>query len=165
MTRINGNAARAARLAARKEPIEYEIGDEVFTFRPEMPLDVLFGVEKAFAVSLRGLRIWMLAHLLVDSPCDTTCVDMEEGEDRRACAALASWQKRMRAVRVDGDPLDEADVDAMWDAVREALDVTEGESSSSAGSSETAGETSSVTSDTATTPQASSSTGGAASVA
>lgn len=151
--KLDGNAARAARVAARREPIDYLLGEDTFTFRPEMPLDVLFGVERVYASSLRGLRMWMLAHLLVDSPCDTECADAEEPT---VCDAQRAFRDRLRKIRVDGASLAEADLDEMWDRVREALDVTEGESSSSAGSSETAGDTSSETSDTPTTPRSSS---------
>lgn len=160
--RLDGNAARAARVAARREPLEYVIGEETFVFRSEMPLDVLFGVERVYATSLRGLRMWMLAHLLLDAPCGTECADAQEPT---VCEAQRSFRDRLRTLRIDGAPLDEADIDEMWDRVREAMDVTEGESSSSAGSSETAGDTSSETSDTATTPGTSSETEKAASVA
>lgn len=153
--RLDGNQARAARAAARREPIEYAIGDTVLAFKAEMPLDILFGVERAYATSLRGLRQWMLAHLATDSECDTSCVD---GDSPKVCASVTALSDRLRKIRVDGEPLDEADLDDMWTAVRDAQGVTEGESSSSAESSETAGDTSSETSsDTASTPPASSS--------
>lgn len=159
--RLDAKQARAARAGARREPIEYAVGDSLFVFKAEMPLDILFGVERAYAADLLGLRLWMLAHLEVDAPCDTSCVD-EQDEDGKSiplpCKALDDFKARARAVRVDGGPLVEADLDAMWVAVREAQGVDEGESSSSADSSETAGDSSSKTSSpTASTPPTSSS--------
>lgn len=142
--RLDGNQARAARAAARREPIEYAIGDGLLTFKPEMPLDVLFGVEKAFGVSLQALRIWMLAHLQLDAKCQTECVDgTDDDAAPRVCETVQGFKDRLRHIRVDGAPLDEQDVDALWDAVRDAQGVTDPESSSSADSSEQAGDTSS----------------------
>lgn len=152
--RIDGSQARAARATARREPIEYAIGGEVFEFRPEMALDVLFGVDAWAATSIQAMRLWMLAHMVLDAKCDTSCVD---GETPTLCDALSVMKGRLRAVKVDGEPLDELDMDEMFRAVRRAQglgEVDEGESSSSADSSETAGDDSSETS-TPPTPQTS----------
>lgn len=149
--------ARAARATARREPIEYEVGGEVFAFRPEMPLDVLFGVDAWAATSIQAMRLWMLAHMVVDPKCDTSCVD---GETPTLCDALSVMKSRLRAVRVGGESLAEEDMDEMFRAVRRAQglgDVDTGESSSSADSSETAGDTSSETSTPPTPPTSSAS--------
>lgn len=152
--RLNGNQARAARASALREPIEYEIGGEVFVFAPEMSLDVLFGVDAWGMVSMEAMRLWMLAHMLADSGCDITCVD---GDRPVLCDALKDFKQRLRKVRVDGLALDETDMTAMFAAVRDAQGVDdEGKSSSSADSSESAGDTSSETSSVSVTPLTSS---------
>lgn len=167
--RLDGNQARAARTAARREPVEYAIGEVVFRFQPEMPLDILFGVDRAFAASVLGLRLWMLAHLELGAACDTSCVDHEDKDGNPIpvrCVALDGFKARTRAVRIDGDPLVEADLDEMWVAVRRALGVEDPESTSSVESSETAGDTSSATSSPSdSTPPTSSSPAPAASAA
>lgn len=141
--RLDGNAARAARASARREPIEYAIGEDVLVFAPEMPLDVLFGVEKWYAVTPTGMRLWMSAHMLADATCRTECVD---GDVPTVCDTLTAYRDRLRKIRVDGAPLNEDDIDEIFVAVRDAQGVTDPESSSSADSSETAGDTSSETS-------------------
>lgn len=158
--RIDGTAAHAARSAARREPIEYEIGDTVLRFKPEMSLDVLYGYELAPVRTVLALQEWLLAHMVVDAVCDTACLD-----GKKDCAAVAEIRVRLRNIRVDGAPLVEGDIDDMWNAVRGALGVTEGESRSSAEPSETAGDTLNKTSDTPTTRRRSGSKGKAASVA
>lgn len=164
--RIDGNAARAARSAARREPIEYEIGDEVLRFKPEMSLDVLYGYDLAPVRTVLALQEWLLAHMLLDSVCGTECLEPKgKGETLGDCPAVAELRVRLRKIRVDGSALVEADIDDMWTAVREAMGVTEGESPSSAEPSETVGDSSSKTSDTPTTRRRSGSKAKAASVA
>jgi hypothetical protein len=141
---LDARQGRAAKAVATREPIRYGGFDDetVLAFNPEMPLAVLFGMEQAPAVSLFNLRVWLMAHLELDAKCDTSCVDDPDGE----CKAVADFKARTRLLRVDGVPLTEDTMTAMWDAVRDAQGVDEGESSSSAKSSGKAGDTSSGTS-------------------
>ncbi len=136
--RLDGDEARAARRAARGELIEYVVGDLKLAFAPEMPLDVLDGMDDALLVSNYELVRWLVAHTLADPACKTECLD---NEDRgRSCPAVAALRKELR-----GKGLAEGDLDEMWSKVRKAQGVSPGESSSSADSSETAGDTSSGT--------------------
>lgn len=146
--RLDGDTARAARRAARAEPIEYVVGDLKLTFAPEMPLDVLDGMEEALVVSNYELRRWMMAHSLVDPACHTECLD--EKDRGRSCSAVAALRKEFR-----GKGLAEEDVTEMWSAIRKAQGVNPGESFASVDLSETAGDTSNETasdSDSDSTP-------------
>lgn len=136
--RLDGNEARAARAAARAEPIEYVVGDLKLTFASEMPVDVLDGMDDALLVSNFELVRWLIAHTLADAGCQTQCLD--EDDRGRSCPAVAALRKEMR-----GKGLAEGDLDEMWAKVRKAQGVSAGESSSSAESSETAGDSSSAT--------------------
>lgn len=155
--RLEGDEARAARRAARSEPIEYVVGDLKLTFAPEMPLDVLDGMDDALLVSNFELVRWLVAHTLAEPACKTECLDEEDRG--RSCPAVAALRKELR-----GKGLAEADLDEMWSRVRKAQGVSPGESSSSADSSETAGDTSSGTASSSdSTPAPSGSKGTAAS--
>lgn len=147
--RLDGNSARAARTAARAEPIEYEVGDLTLTFAPEMPVDVLDGIDDAALVSRFELVRWLLAHSLATPGCQTECLDEEDRG--RSCPAVAALRKQLR-----GKGLAEGDLNEMWSQVRTAHGMSEGEPTSSDDSSETAGDSSSRTaSDSGSTPTSS----------
>lgn len=155
--RLDGNEARAARAAARVEPIEYVVGDLKLAFASEMPVDVLDGMDDAMLVSNFELVRWLIAHTLARPDCRTECLD--EDDRGRSCPAVAALRKEMR-----GKGLTEGDLDEMWSKVRKAQGVSAGESLSSAESSETAGDSSSATaSDSGSTPTPSGGRGPAAS--
>ena len=123
--KIDGDASRAARLAAREEPIEYHLGGQVFTFPPEVPLDYLGADEHEKPQHPVEYMVASLARLSVD-------------ED---------FTDRLAAVRhPDGTKVSLPDIDEMYTAVFNAYAVDPGESSASDDSSETAGATSPGTS-------------------
>lgn len=145
--RLDARQGRAAQAVATREPIEYGGFDDetVLAFNPEMPLAVLFGMEQTTHRTMFNLRVWLLAHLEVDTKCDTSCVDAGLALDEQ-CKAVVDFKSRTRLLRLDGTALTEDGMTAMWDAVRDAQGIDEGESSSSAKSSGKAGDTSSGTS-------------------
>lgn len=153
--RLDGSEARAARRAARSKPIEYALGERVLSFAPEMPVDVLGGMDDAALVSRYELLMWLVAHSLDGPKCETECLDEEDRG--RSCPAVAALRSDLRGVKVDGARITEGDLAEMWSQVRAAHAVTEGESSSSANSSEKAGDTSSGT---ASEPASTSTTSG-----
>lgn len=111
---IDGNALRAARREAAREPIEYTLDDETFTFPVEMPLEVVlaagdFADRARYETVARGLK---------------------------AAFGDEQWP-RFLAHRPSKD-----DCIALWADLLTAYSVTEGESSSSPASSATGGESS-----------------------
>lgn len=135
--RVNGDEARAARLAARGEPIEYDLGGKVFTFAPEIPLDVLLGYPHTPYFDEFRLAMWLAAHTLVDPKCDTACA--YEDDKGLSCPGVLALADDLRGLKVDGERLTPDDVVEMWSQVRDAHAVSEGESQTSPDSSEPGG--------------------------
>lgn len=142
----DGNEARAARAAARAEPIRHTLGDAEFVFAPELPLDVVLAYDTLGVQTASEIQAWTVAHLLEPAECDTECADdglsFSEGRD---CPAEKALRKRLRKVRVGRRRLTQTDLEEFHAAVLDSYAVTQGESDSSADSPAGAGESSSGT--------------------
>lgn len=136
----------AARRAARRSPVVLSLGSTEFRFEPEMPLDVVMGLDTLnFESHLEG-RVWVEAHTLLATPCDTSCADDGLPLMARACEAELAHRKALKAARhADGTRVSADALHAFHDALLDAYAVTEGESGPSADSPATAGAGSSGT--------------------
>lgn len=114
---LDGDAARAARREARGKPPVYRLDGRDYTFPVEMPLDVLEISEKAIAED------WTMHRY--------------RSESLRAMLGDEQWEA-FRAT----PHLSEEDLQDVWVQVNKTYAVTEGESTSSPGSSATGGESS-----------------------
>lgn len=141
----DGAQVRAARREARTEPVVIELGSESFICEPEMPLDIVLAFDVLQVVSDREVKVWTVAHLLTDCPCDTSCADSQQPYPDRACSAEKALRDRLRKIRVDGQRLSRDAYDEFYDQILALYAVSEGESETSAGSPASAGERSSGT--------------------
>lgn len=145
---MTGNPADmdAARRAARRSPVVLLLGSSEFRFEPEMPLDVVMGLDTLnFESHLEG-RVWVEAHTLLGTVCDTSCADDGLPLMARACPAELAHRKALKAARhADGSRVSADALHAFHDALLDAYVVSEGESEPSADSPATAGAGSSGT--------------------
>jgi hypothetical protein len=142
----NGSEARAARSAARAEPLTGHLGAATFRFEPEMPLDVVMSLDTLNYVTHIEGRIWVEAHTLIGATCDTSCADDGLPLLARACPDETAHRMALkRARRDDGSRVSGDEFHAFHERVLDAYAVTEGESEPSADSPATAGADSSGT--------------------
>lgn len=141
----DGQEVRAARRVARAEPVTVSLGSESLTFVPELPVDVVFAYDTLSADTRSEVQVWTVAHLLVDSPCDTSCAEEGLPFRERRCPAEKELRRRIRGARVDGRRLTQVDIENFHTEVLGHYAVDEGESPSSAELPAQAGERSSGT--------------------